>query len=171
MPGWSAVWPALLAAATLTACAVPTDKTVSRERLQDQIVAQVTEQSGAAPVSVDCPDGLPAEVGATLDCTLVDRDEQRRVSITVGSTEGDQVDLYIVQSIGRDTVARQITEEITRQIGRAPESVACPADLRGDVGATLRCELVDGGRTYGVTVTTVDRGDLAFDFAVDERPR
>ena len=80
--------------------------------------------------------------------------EQRQVSVTVGGTEGDQVDLYIVQSIGKDTVSRQITEQITRQIGRAPESVRCPADLRGDVGATLRCELVDAGQTYGVTVTT-----------------
>ena len=171
MPRWSAVGSAFLAAATLTSCSVPTDKTVSRERLQDQITEEVTEQSGAGPVSVNCPDGLAAVVGATLDCTLTDQREQRRVSVTVGSTEGEQVDLFIVQNIGKDTVARQITEEITRRIGRAPGSVTCPADLKGDVGATLRCVLNDGGQTYGVTVTTVDRGDLAFDFTVDEHPQ
>jgi len=170
MPRWTAVGPALFAAATLASCSIPTDKTVSRERLQAQIVDQVTGQSGAAPVSVDCPDGLAAVVGASLDCIVVGQREQRRVSVTVGGAEGDQVDLYIVQSIGKDIVARQITEEIARRIGRAPESVACPADLKGDVGATLRCVLTDEGQTYGVTVTTVDRGDLTFDFAVDEQP-
>ncbi len=81
---------------------MPTDKTVSKERLQDQITEEVTEQSGAAPDSVNCPGDLAAVVGATLDCTLVDRREQRRVSVTVGSADGDQVDLYIVQSIGKE---------------------------------------------------------------------
>ncbi len=171
MPRWSAVGSVLLAAATLISCSVPTDKTVSKERLQKQITEEVTEQSGAAPVSVNCPDGLAAVVGATLDCTLVDQHEHRRVSVTVGSAQGDQVDLFIVQSIGKGTVAREITEEIGRRIGRAPESVTCPADLKGDVGATVRCMLTDRGETYGVTVTTVDRGELAFDFTVDEQPQ
>lgn len=106
-----------------------------------------------------------------MDCTLADEGQQRRVSVTVGSTEGDEVDLLIAQTIGKDTVARQITEQIHRQIGRAPQSVTCPADLSGDAGATLRCELRDSGKTYGVTVTTVNRGEVTFDIKVDEQPQ
>jgi hypothetical protein len=90
--------------------------------------------------------------------------------VTVGSAEGDQVDLHIEQTIGKETVAAQITEQISRQIGRAPQSVTCPADLGGDEGATLRCELRDSGKTYGVTVTTVNRGAVTFDIKVDEQP-
>lgn len=165
------VVPALVAMVALGSCSVPTDKSVSRERLQEQIVEEVTEQSGAAPDSVSCPGDLAASVGATLDCTLADDGQQRRVSVTVGSAEGDQVDLHIEQTIGKDIVSRQITEQISRQIGRAPESVTCPADLSGDEGATLRCELRDSGKTYGVTVTTVNRGEVTFDIEVDERPQ
>ncbi len=165
------VAPALVAMASLVSCSVPTDKSVSRERLQDEIVEEVTEQSGAAPDSVSCPGDLQAFVGAQVDCTLADEGQQRRVSVTVGSTEGDQVDLLIAQTIGKDTVAKQITEQISRQIGRAPQSVTCPSDLSGDEGATLRCELRDSGKTYGVTVTTVNRGEVTFDIKVDEQPQ
>jgi hypothetical protein len=163
--------PALVATVMLGSCSVPTDKRVSRERVQDQIVEEVTEQSGAAPDSVTCPGDLAASVGATLDCTLADDGQQRHVSVTVGSAEGDQVDLHIEQTISRDTVTKQITEQISRQIGRAPHSVTCPADLGGDEGATLRCELRDSGKTYGVTVTTVNRGVVTFDIKVDEQPQ
>jgi len=165
------VAPALVAMVALGSCSVPTDKSVSRERVQDQIVEEVTEQSGAAPDSVSCPGDLQAFVGATLDCTLADHGQQRHVSVTVGSADGDQVDLHIEQTIGRDTVARQITEQISRQIGRAPQSVTCPGDLGGNAGATLRCELRDSGKTYGVTVTTVNRGEVTFDIKVDEQPK
>ena len=165
------VAPALVAMTLLGSCSVPTDKSVSRERVQDQIVEEVTAQSGAAPDSVSCPGDLKASVGATLDCTLADDGQQRHVSVTVGSAEGDQVDLHIEQTIGKDTVTRQITEQISRQIGRAPQSVTCPADLSGDEGATLPCELSDSGKTYGVTVTTVNRGEVTFDIKVDEQPR
>jgi hypothetical protein len=165
------VAPALVAMVTLGSCSVPTDKSVSRQRVQDQIVEEVTDQSGAAPDSVSCPGDLQASVGATLDCTLTDDGQQRHVSVTVGSAEGDQVDLHIEQTIGKDTVTEQISRQISRQIGRAPESVTCPADLGGDEGATLRCELRDSGKTYGVTVTTVDRGEVSFEIEVDERPQ
>lgn len=171
MPRGSTVAPVLVAVVTLVSCSVPTDKTVSRKRLQDQIAEEVTEQSGAAPDSVSCPGHLAASVGATLNCTLAEDGQQRRVSVTVGSAEGDTVDLHIVQTIGRDTVAQEITEQISRQIGRAPQSVSCPADLAGSEGATLRCELRDSGKTYGVTVTTVDRGAMTLDIKVDERPK
>jgi hypothetical protein len=37
-------------------------------------------------------------------------------------------------------------------------------------GATLRCELTDSGQKYGiaVTVTSVDAGDVSFDYKVDD---
>ncbi|MGK2868748.1 MAG: DUF4333 domain-containing protein [Mycobacterium sp.] len=171
MPRWSMITAAFAAVAVLTACEVPADKTVSRERVQDQIIEEVTEQAGTAPDSVSCPGDLHAAVGATLDCTLTDDGSRRRVNVTVGAAEGDQVDLQFVQTIGGDVVAEQITEQISRQIGRAPESVTCPTDLGGEAGATLRCQLTDAGETYGVTVTTVNRGTVTFDFTVDEQPQ
>jgi hypothetical protein len=167
------VLPPLLTVVTaLAACSVPPDdKTVSRERLQDQIAEEVTKQAGAEPDSVTCPGDLVAAAGATTDCTMTDHGEQRRVIVTVGSAEGDTVDLQIVQAIAKADVAAQIAEQIGRQIGRAPESVTCPTDLMGEDGATLRCELTDAGQTYGVSVTAVSRGEVSFDFTVDDQPQ
>lgn len=171
MPRGSMLAPMLLVMAALVSCSVPTDKSVSRERLQDQIIEEVTEQSGTPPDSVSCPGDLAVSVGASLDCTLADDGQQRRVSVTVGGTEGDQVDLHIEQTIAEATVTEQIAEQVGRQIGRAPEWVSCPGDLSGEEGAMLRCELRDSGKTYGVTVTTVDRGEVTFDIKVDDRPQ
>ena len=171
MPRWSVIAAALTVVTAFASCSVPTDKSVGRERLQSQIADEVTKQSGSVPDSVSCPGDLAASIGATMECTLTDGGQQRHVSVTVGGTEGEQVDLLIEQTIGKDTVTEQIVEQISRQIGRAPESVHCPSDLSGDEGATVRCQLRDSGKTYGVTVTTVNHGQVTFDIKVDERPQ
>jgi len=163
--------PVLLTAAALISCSVPTDRNLTREQLQDQIVEKVTQQSGAPPDSVSCPGDLTATVGASLDCTLADGGQQRRVSVTVGGAEGDRIELHIQQRIAEKTVTEQIADQVNRQIGRVPEWVSCPGDLSADRGATLRCELRDSGQTYGVTVTTVHRGGVTFDIRVDQQPQ
>jgi hypothetical protein len=45
--------------------------------------------------------------------------------------------------------------------------------MQGVVGTQLRCELVDGNNTYGltVTVTNVDGTTVNFDIAVDDKPK
>ena len=52
------------------------------------------------------------------------------------------------------------------------DSVTCPENLKGVEGATLRCELTDAGQKYGVAVnvTSVDAGDVSFDYKVDDKP-
>ena len=76
-------------------------------------------------------------------------------------------------SVSKDDVQKQISEKVTEQGGTKPASVTCPADLKGDKGQTLRCQLTDSGETYGVTVTvtSVKGGDVKFDFKVDDQPQ
>ena len=70
-------------------------------------------------------------------------------------------------------MARQIGDDLLGQFGTRPESVACPEDLKGTPGATLRCELKDSGQTYGVTVTvnSVQGSDVNYGFKVDDQPK
>ena len=72
-------------------------------------------------------------------------------------------------SVDKDELAKKIAQ----QVGRAPESVRCPDNLEGEVGATTRCTLDDSGKTYGVdvNVTKVDGTDVRFDLKVDDRPQ
>jgi hypothetical protein len=76
----------------------------------------------------------------------------------------------MVETVDKDQVARIISNKLAQQVGRRPDAVTCPDNLKGVRGATLRCQLVDGSDKYGiaVTVTNVDAGDVKFDFKVDD---
>ncbi|MDX1884920.1 DUF4333 domain-containing protein [Mycolicibacterium sp. 120270] len=76
-------------------------------------------------------------------------------------------------SVDKDDLAKEISAQLEKQVGRAPESVECPDNLKGEVGATTRCMLHDGGETYGVdvNVTKVDGNDVKFDLKVDDQPQ
>lgn len=173
---WLAGSVMMAAAATLTACSFSAsvgDTSVSKEDVQKQISDKVAEQGGTKPDSVTCPGDLKAQVGATLDCKMSDGSKNYGVNVTVTSVDGKTVNFDIVQTVDREAVAEQISEQLTKQVGRAPESVTCPSDLKGDKGETLQCELTDSGETYGVTVTvtSVKGGDVKFDFKVDDQPK
>ncbi len=88
------------------------------------------------------------------------------------SVNGSDVKFDMVETVDKNQVAQQITNRLTQQVGRKPDSVTCPDNLKGAEGATLRCELTDNGTKYGVnvTVTNVDAGDVSFDFKVDDQP-
>ena len=75
-------------------------------------------------------------------------------------------------SVDASDLEEQISSELARQVGEAPEVVECPDDLDAEVGAEARCSLTDSGTTLGVTVTVteVDGSDVKFDIAVDEQP-
>lgn len=76
-------------------------------------------------------------------------------------------------TVDKNDLAKEISNQLKNQIGRAPESVECPDDLKGEVGATTRCTLNDGGETYGVNVnvTKVEGTDVRFDLKVDDKPQ
>lgn len=94
------------------------------------------------------------------------------VNVTVTSIEGSNVKFDMVETVDKNQVASIISDKLTQQVGSKPDSVTCPDNLKGVEGATLRCQLKDGDKTYGisVTVTNVDAGDVNFDFKVDDQP-
>ena len=88
------------------------------------------------------------------------------------SVNGDDVKFDMVETVDKKQVAQVISDKLFQQVGQRPDSVTCPDNLKGVEGATLRCQLADGAKKYGinVTVTTVDAGDVNFDFKVDDHP-
>jgi hypothetical protein len=68
---------------------------------------------------------------------------------------------------GQD-VAQAVFDELTKTAGTQPDKVSCP-DLPATVGSSVRCDLVSGADTLGVTVTTssVEGTKVNFDIAVD----
>jgi Domain of unknown function (DUF4333) len=76
-------------------------------------------------------------------------------------------------TVDKETVASAVSDQLAKQVGSPPDSVTCPADLEGVVGTQLRCELVAGNDTYGltVTVTSVKGTTVNFNIAVDDQPK
>jgi Domain of unknown function (DUF4333) len=164
---------ALLAAAGCSgSVSINQEKTVAKADVADQISTKVNEKAGHKPESVTCPGDLKAAVGASLDCQMTYDGQPYGVNVTVTTIDGDRVNFDIVETVPKDDVAKQISDQLGQQFGRTPENVTCPDDVKGDVGATTRCELTDQGSTYGVTVTvtSADSGDVKFDFKVDDQP-
>lgn len=87
------------------------------------------------------------------------------VLVVVGCSSGPPM-------FDKTEVADEISYQLEQKAGRAPESVSCPQDLRGEVGATQRCELKNGPETYGITVTVtkVEGPNIDFDVKVDDQP-
>ena len=148
------------------------DKTVAKSEVADQISDKVNEKAGHKPQSVTCPDDLKATVGASLDCHMSYDGQTYGVNVTVTSVDGSKVNFDIVETVNKDDVAKSISDQLAQQFGRTPDNVTCPNDLKGDVGATLRCQLTDQGSTFGVTVTvtSVASDDVKYGFKVDDQP-
>ncbi|MBW5250463.1 DUF4333 domain-containing protein [Streptomyces sp. P01-B04] len=74
------------------------------------------------------------------------------------------------KEVSKDEVAKQASAALGKQVGREPDDVTCEDDLKAEVGATIRCELTDGGTKQGMTVTakSVDGDKVKMDFKVDE---
>lgn len=94
---------------------------------------------------------------------------QRDVAVIVKHDLGDAVLLFL-NAVGG--LVEQVEGEFEFVVHSKPESLTCPDNLKGFVGATLRCQLTDSGKACGVTVTvtSVDAGDVNFDFKVDDQP-
>ena len=76
-------------------------------------------------------------------------------------------------TVDKDKVSEEVSKQLEGEVGRAPETVTCPGDLKGEVGVTMRCKLEDAGETYGVEVkvTEVDGSNVKFDIKVDDEPQ
>jgi hypothetical protein len=146
---------------------------VGKDDVASQISTKMTDASGNKPDSVSCPGDLKAEVGAQLNCSMKVKGQPFNVNVAVTSVDGDQAKFDMVETVDKDQVATEISDQLAKQVGHTPEKVSCPDNLKGTQGATLRCDLTDEGQTYGVTatVTDVQAGDVLFDFKVDEQPK
>jgi hypothetical protein len=147
---------------------------VSKDDVAGQVSSKMTDASGNKPDSVSCPEDLKAQVGAQVNCAMKVKGQPFNVNVTVTSVDGDQAKFDMVETVDKDDVANQISDQLAQQVGQKPEKVTCPDNLKGTPGATLTCDLTDQGQTYGVTVTVTDvkdGGDVLFDFKVDEQPK
>jgi Domain of unknown function (DUF4333) len=168
----SAAAAGLMASAGACSCSVGSSHSVSKSDVASQITSKMTDAAGNKPDSVTCPSDLLAKVGAQVNCEMKVKNQTFNVNVTVTRVNGNDVKFDMVETVDKNQVASVISDKLNQQVGSRPDSVTCPDNLKGVEGATLRCQLTDSGKKYGVnvTVTSVDAGDVNFDFKVDDQP-
>jgi hypothetical protein len=126
----------LIASAGACSCSIGSSShAVSKTDVAQQITSKLTDAAGNKPDSVTCPGDLPANVGAQLNCTMKVKDQTFNVNVTVTSVNGNDVKFDMVETVDKNQVASQISDKLTQQVGKKPDSVTCPDNLKGVVGA------------------------------------
>ena len=82
---------AVLATGACSASVSVGTKQVAADKVAAQMSSQLAATVGKAPDDVTCPEGLDAEVDATVTCTLTDQGTKYDVTGTVTSVDGDNV--------------------------------------------------------------------------------
>jgi Domain of unknown function (DUF4333) len=164
------------AAAVLAACSTHAPKA----GVEDQIRTKL------GTTSASCPADLDGTVGSTITCSAIGNGETFDVKVSVTSNQGGTINFDIERVGGAppapkeevadasagvvdgQEVAQAVFDQLTQTVGQQPDKVSCP-DLPATVGASVRCDLVAGPDTLGVTVTTssVEGTKVNFDIAVD----
>ena len=144
--------------------------TVDRADLEKDVSSLLDRQAGTAPDQVSCPGDLTAKVGETMRCRVTRGSQDVPVEVRVASVDGHDVSYQIAPTLLHSTVEREVSAELERQVGVAPDDVSCPDDLIGRVGVKMRCMLSAGSDKVGltVTVTAVQGKDVKFDIEVDK---
>ena len=70
--------------------------------------------------------------------------------------------------VDKKDVENTVSSKLNDSLGHKPESVTCPENLNGKVGATLDCQAKDSGLTFTVPikVTSVDGDKVHYDINV-----
>jgi hypothetical protein len=77
--------------------------------------------------------------------------------------------------VDKKDVQNTVSSNVEKNLGKKPDSVTCPNDLTGKVGATLDCQAKLGGASFTVSlkVTSVDGDIVHYDvnYPYDERDK
>jgi hypothetical protein len=140
---------------------------LSKEQLQAS-VATLVETAGGEPVtSVDCESGLDGDAGAEAFCWVHAAGATVRRTVEVKNVRGLVLSYDLVPLLTKPQLEAAVLDRLEQESGKRPESAACTDNLEGRQSTFVDCLVVAGGegKTYVVTVTTVDRNRINFSVA------
>ncbi|MFE9686832.1 DUF4333 domain-containing protein [Streptomyces sp. NPDC006285] len=73
-------------------------------------------------------------------------------------------------AVHKARVALTISDKLAADTGKRPDRVTCPEHLPARVSATIRCQVIAGSDTLGVTVTAtaVNGKQVNYNFKIDD---
>jgi hypothetical protein len=73
------------------------EKTVKADGAAKSVTGVVSEQTGFTPIDVECPSGVEAKVGETLDCTFTGPEGPYTAHMEITKVDGNDV-LFKIQT-------------------------------------------------------------------------
>lgn len=140
---------------------------LSKEQLE-RAVARLVDEAGGPPTSdVMCLNGLLGVMGESAQCDVTADGVTLRRTAEVTSVEGLMMNFDLVPILTKGEVENSLLGDLTRHLGRRPDSATCSGNLEGKPGNTVDCSVVAGPESaaFIVTVTTVDGARIDFSYA------
>lgn len=148
-------------------------KKVSTDELERQLHAALVEQ-GRPATSIDCPDDLDKEMGATVECTGVSLGLEQTMRVTFNGINGDLINVQVAEEPIRATPygLTNLLASYLQELGQPADAVDCPDALDADKGSQVECAIVHDGLPYAVAVTSagVEGDEVNVRYAVAEKP-
>lgn len=163
---------AAVCALALTACSGEVSigsSNVSQSELEEQVAGAFTPDDPEAAVSAACDGEVEAERDATQTCVVSVGEDEADVRVVVTSVDGDDVNFDLVPFVPADAVGSAVEASLAEQ-NIVIDSIDCPEELAGEVGATLECAVTADGQeaTAQVEVTEMDGLMTRFDYELTQ---
>lgn len=94
------------------------------------------------------------------------------IVLVLTTTVGCSFSFNAGKLMSEEQVEQGISDQLTKKVGKRPDRIDCPGDLKAKVDETMRCNLISGGSSIGVTVvvTAVEGDNVQYDVQVDNAP-
>lgn len=140
---------------------------LSEEQLERAVVRLVEEAGGPSAARVACLHGLLGVMGESAQCDVTADGATLRRTAEVTSVEGLMMNFDLVPILTKSEVEASLLGDLTRHLGRRPDSASCSGNLEGKPGNTVDCAVTAGPESaaFIVTVTTVDGANIDFSYA------
>lgn len=139
-------------------------KSLNMENAKKFVTKMMTEQAGAPPTTVTCPDSVKLEKGKTFECTATYGASEAKLLIDQDDDQGN----VTVKSVTGVVLAKRAEAEIAEQIGKQTNlhvTVDCGERVHpATAGHKLTCKATDAnGQSVTVEVEVRDaEGNIRF---------
>ncbi|MDG4666618.1 DUF4333 domain-containing protein [Mycobacterium sp. 236(2023)] len=140
---------------------------LSKEQLERAVV-RLVDDAGTRPDSqATCLDGLIGAMGEAAQCDVTTAGVTLRRTAEVTRVDGLMMNFDLVPILTKAEVEDSLLTDLSRHLGRRPDSATCAGDLQGKPGNTVDCTVIAGpeAAAFTVTVTTVDGTKIDFSYA------